>query len=285
MTTSAVIPAQNEATTIGQVVAGLRRLQPPIDEIIVVDDGLVDRTGQIAQDAGATVIRHPVPRGYGSAVKSGILAARGAYVALLDGDGQHRTEDLAPLVAAAPEYDLVAGHRTRLLHTEPWRLPGKWLLQWLSSYLVGREIPDLNCGLRVYRRGVIVRYLRLCSDGYSFTATSTVLLMHRGHRVAFIPVDVMPTPSQGRVTWRTGLDTLMLLLRIATLLDPLRVFLPLSLATGVLGLLWGAPYALAGRGVSVGALLLLLSGLILFALGLLSDQIAQLRQERLQLEE
>ena len=127
-----------------------------------------------------------------------------------------------------------------------------------------------------------MRYLSLCSDGYSFTATSTLVLMAWGSRVAFVPVDVRPNASQGRVTVRTGFDTLILLLRMATLLDPLRVFLPLSAAAMVLGVLWGVPYAIAGRGVSVGALLLLLTGLLLFAVGLLSDQIAQLRKGQLE---
>ena len=167
-----------------------------------------------------------------------------------------------------------------LFHSAAWRLPGKWVLRQFGSFLVRRRIPDLNCGLRIYRKEAIVPCLPFCSDEYSFTATSTLLMISWGYRVAFIPVDVQPNPSQGRVTIRTGLDTLLLLMRIATLLDPLRVFLPISIGTTIVGLIWGAPYAIAGKGVSVGALLLILTGLIIFTLGLLSDQIAQMRKEQ-----
>lgn len=279
---SAVIPAQNEEAAIGQVVSDLLRDQPDLAEVIVVDDGSSDGTAKVAAAAGATVVRHPVARGYGAAVKSGILASKGDFVLTLDGDGQHRTADVAKLLAVAEEHDLVAGHRVRWLHSSAWRLPGKWLLRQLSSYIVRQRIPDLNCGLRLYHSDVILRYLHLCSDAYSFTATSMVLLIYWRHRVAFVPVDVLPVAGRGRVTVRTGLDTLMLLLRIATLLDPLRVFLPISAGVFLAGIAWGTPYALAGHGVSVGALLLMLTALLLFAVGLLSDQIAQLRKEQLE---
>ena len=154
---------------------------------------------------------------------------------------------------------------------------GKWLLRHLGGYLIGRRIPDLNCGFRVFRRETILRYLPLCSDGYSFSSTSLLLLLHEGHPVAFVPVDVTPAHRRGRVTVRTGFDTVVLLLRITTLLDPLRIFLPLSLVLFVAGIAWGTPYAVAGHGVSVGALLLLLTAVLLFGVGLVSDQIAQLR--------
>ena len=278
---SAVIPVRDEEATIEAVITSLRRAYPGLREIIVVDDGSRDRSAAIAEEAGATVVRHPVARGYGAAIKSGIKASRGTLVLTLDGDAQHRIDDLPNLFAAADAHDLVAGRRAHWFHSTTWRLPGKWLLKQLSSYLVRQPIPDLNCGLRIYRREAILPYLQLCSDAYSFTATSLVLLLSWGYRVTFVPVHVKPVASQGRVTVRTGFETLMLLLRMATFLDPLRVFLPISAMVFLLGVVWGVPYALAGRGVSVGALLLMLSALLLFAVGLLSDQIAQLRKERL----
>ena len=242
---SVVIPARNEAVSIGRVVAELRRAQPSLSEILVIDDGSTDGTGEAAEAAGATVIRHPRSRGYGSSLKSGIAAAGGEFILTVDGDGQHGAGDVHALLQQARPYDLVTGHRTRRHHTTIWRLPGKWLLTRFCRYLVRQPIPDLNCGLRVYRRRTIARYARLCSDGYSFTATSLVLL------------------------------------RLATLVDPLRVFLPVSGIAAVAGIAWGVPYAAHGRGISVGALLLLLTALLLFAVGLLSDQIAQMRKEQL----
>ncbi|MBI2495806.1 MAG: glycosyltransferase family 2 protein [Candidatus Omnitrophica bacterium] len=278
---SVVIPAHNEARTIGAVVSRLRQAHPELAEIIVVDDGSSDQTAAAAQVAGATVVRHQATHGYGASIKSGIRTAQGVFILTLDGDGQHQVTDLTKFFELSEHVDLAAGRRVRWLHSAPWRLPGKWLLRRLSSYLVQQRIPDLNCGLRLYRREAILRYLPLCSDGYSFTGTSLVLFLHRGYRVTFVPVDVQPNSSQGRVTVRTGFDVFLLLLRMATLLDPLRVFVPLSAVIALLGIAWGAPYVVAGRGISVGALLLLLTSLLLFAVGLLSDQIAQLRKERL----
>ncbi len=274
-----VIPALDEAATIGTLVAEVRRASPDIGEVIVVDDGSSDATSLEAEAAGAVVLRHPHRRGYGAALKTGIDAATGTHVLTMDGDGQHRVSDVAALLAAAREHDLVSGHRVRMRHSAAWRLPGKWMLRVIAAHLVRREVPDLNCGFRVLRRDVVLRYVALCPDGYSFSTTTLLHMLHHGHRVAFVPVDVRPAASQGRVTVRTGLDTLILILRIVTLLDPLRVFLPLSIALVALGVLWGTPYAVAGHGVSVGALLLILTGVLLFGVGLVSDQIAQLRKE------
>ena len=279
---SVVIPARDEAVAIGHVVSSLRQADLEWVEIVVVDDGSLDGTAVAAQAVGARVIRHPVPRGYGAALKSGIRASKGTFVLTVDGDGQHPPEEIRKLLTLSDTHDLVSGHRVRRWHSPLWRMPGKWVLGRLSSYLVGRPIPDLNCGLRLYRRDVMLRYLPLCSDAYSFTATSLLLLLAWGYRVAFVPVDVLPCSSQGRVTVRTGSDVLLLLLRMATLLDPLRIFVPMSAIALLLGIAWGVPYVLAGHGISVGALLLMLSALLLFAVGLLSDQIAQLRKAQLE---
>lgn len=276
-----VIPAQNEENTIREVVSNLRRDCPAIQRVIVVDDGSTDRTASAAESSGASVIRHLVTRGYGAAVKSGILACKEDFVLTLDGDGQHRTSDVNRIMANAGKYDLVSGHRARWLHSSFWRLPGKWLLRRISIYITKQPIPDLNCGLRLYRRETILKYLSLCSDGYSFTATSLMILMHWRHSITFVPIEIERVHERGRVTFGTGFNALMLLFRIAALLDPLRIFLPMSAVVTLCGIAWGAPYAVAGHGVSVGALLLLLTGLLLFAVGLLSDQISQLRKERL----
>lgn len=276
---SVVIPALDEQDTVGSLVAELRQTGLDLAEVIVVDDGSRDATAALAEAAGAAVIRHNNRRGYGAALKTGILAATGTHVLTMDADGQHRPGDVAALLAAAHDHDLVSGHRVRRFHSPTWRLPGKWLLRRLSAYLVRQPIPDLNCGFRLFRRETLLRYLRHCPDGYSFSTTSLLLMLHDRRRSAFVPVDVRPAPSRGRVTMRTGLDTVVLLLRLVTLLDPLRIFVPLSLGFIGAGAAWGAPYALAGHGVSIGALLLILSGVLLFGVGLVSDQIAQLRKE------
>ena len=276
-----IIPAYNEAAAIGQVVAALRQVAPPyVAEIMVVDDGSTDETGRLAQIAGASLIRHRHNRGYGAALKSGIRAATTEFVLTYDADGQHQPEQLAALWAARTGADMVVGARQTVLHSPLWRMPGKWLLNLLANYLMRRRIPDLNSGLRLMRREVIGRYLHLCPDGFSFSTTSTLALLSRGYDVVYTPIRVAPRTGRSHVSIQAGLDTIVLILRIAALFEPLRIFVPASLLSLLAGILWGIPYALAGRGVSVGAMLAIVTGILMFGLGILSDQISQLRLER-----
>ena len=175
---------------------------------------------------------------------------------------------------------MVIGQRTSLLHSPLWRMPGKWLLGWMANRLIRQEIPDLNSGLRLLRREVALKYLHLCPAGFSLSTTLTMSILARGYDVRFVPIEVNRRTGKSTVSISTGLDTIILILRIATLVNPLRIFLPASLLVGGLGALWGVPYALSGRGVSVGSMLALVTAVLLFALGLISDQISQSRLER-----
>jgi glycosyltransferase involved in cell wall biosynthesis len=281
---SIVIPAHDEERAIGAVLGALSSAHlPAVCEIIVVDDGSKDRTGEIAEQSGVRVIRMPTNRGYGASLKAGIRAASGDYVLTMDADGQHRLEDVARLCDAvggnlAP--DCVIGHRTQLIHSPLWRMPGKWFLTRLARLLTQREIRDLNSGLRVMRREVIVRYMHLCPSGFSFSTTSTFALASRGYQVEFVPIQVERRIGRSRVSVATGFQTILLVLRLASLFNPLRVFLPLALFFIVGGSVWTIPYLIAGEGVTIAAMLAVLTGVTLFGLGLICDQVAQLRLER-----
>lgn len=282
---SVVVPAFNEADSIGALLDSLVGLGTERGwEIIVVDDGSTDGTAQELQRytglPGVTLTRHPYNKGYGAALKAGIKQARGTFVATMDADGQHGLTELLKLLDGVEEFDMVVGERVGLLHSPLWRMPGKWLLGWLANYLARRRIPDLNSGLRVFRRDVVTKYLHLCPDGFSFSTTVTLILFNRNCNVKYIPITVQRREGKSSVSVTTGLETLLLLLRIVTLLDPLRLFLPASFFLMISGVLWGIPYALQQRGVSVGSLLLILSGLLTFFFGLLVDQVSQLRKER-----
>jgi hypothetical protein len=159
-------------------------------------------------------------------------------------------------------------------------MPGKWLLWSMANYLTRRKIPDLNSGLRLIRREVALRYLHLCPSGFSFSTTITMALLSRGYSVAYVPIQVKKRVGKSTVSVATGLDTIILILRIAALFNPLRVFIPISLLIGLVGLAWGIPFALVGRGVSVGSMLAIVTATLIFGLGLLCDQISQLRLER-----
>jgi glycosyltransferase involved in cell wall biosynthesis len=276
-----VIPAFNEATRVGEVVKQIVcRGFDFVAEVLVVDDGSTDGTASVAQAAGARVISYGDNRGYGTALKTGIRAAKTPFILTMDADGQHRTEDIGRLWALAEGTDMVVGQRTALIHSPVWRMPGKWVLRALAAYLTRRSIPDLNSGLRVIRRDVAMRYLHLCPRGFSFSTTMTMALLTRGYGVRYVPIQVRQRTGKSMVSVATGFDTLVLALRISTLFNPLHLFVPASVFFGSIGILWGIPYALAGRGVSVGSMLAIVTALLLFSFGLISDQISQLRLER-----
>lgn len=281
-TLSIVIPAYNEEEAITHVVEGIKALHADfICEIIVVDDGSLDATAQKAAEAGAVVLCNHTNLGYGAALKAGIRAAKGQYILIMDSDGQHNPSDIPMLWKGATEADMVIGQRSGVIHSTPWRMPGKWLLALMANYIAERKIPDLNSGFRIFRADIIRRYVHLCPNGFSFSTTITLAMMKRGYRVLYVPITTIARRSgKSRVSLRTGFDTLLLILRLAVLFDPLRVFIPISLIIGLVGVAWGVPYALMGRGVSVGSMLAIITALLMFVLGLLSDQISQLRLER-----
>ena len=289
---SVVVPAYNEAATIARVLDDLLSVAAQqCWEIIVVDDGSTDRTLQILADlesqhrSGASrlhLIRHSSNRGYGAALKSGIRHARADRVASMDADGQHHAAQLVSLLSEIERHDMVVGQRTGLLHSPLWRMPGKWLLGAMSAFLLRRRIPDLNSGLRVFRSDVIRRYLHVCPDGFSFSTTSTLVLIHRGYDVRFVPIDVTPRIGQSAVSMVTGFRAVLLIVRLAMLLAPLRLFIPIGVVSGVAGIAWAIPYFVERRGLTTASLLLILNGLVIVLFGFLADQIAELRKERLE---
>jgi glycosyltransferase involved in cell wall biosynthesis len=279
-----VIPAHNEAGAIGDVIAALRtKAIPGVVEIIVIDDGSTDNTGEIAEAAGVTVLRHRGNRGYGAALKTGVKAATGDYILTMDADGQHRLEDVLSLVTAVAVEDppdCVIGNRVQLLHSALWRMPGKWLLKAMAQFLTQKKIPDLNSGLRIVKREVLRRYLHLCPAGFSFSTTITVALLSRGYAVDFVPIKVERRIGTSTVSMKTGFQAILLLFRLIALFNPLRIFLPTSLLSILFGIGWTIPYLVDGEGVTVFSMLAILTGVLMFALGLICDQVAQLRLER-----
>ena len=275
-----IIPAFNEEQSIGEVVDNVyRHCSSFLEDIIVVDDGSTDSTYQIACQSHAVVIQHKQNKGYGASLKTGIRQAKTDFVLTMDADGQHRVEDLERLLKFS-DYDMVVGQRSSLIHSALWRMPGKWFIGKIANYLTNRKIPDLNSGLRLIRREVAVRYIHLCPSGFSFSTTITMALLSRGYNITYVPIQVEKRVGKSTVSLKTGFDTIVLVLRLAALFNPLRLFIPISLVVGLIGIIWGIPYALDGRGVSIAAMLAIMTAILLFGLGILCDQISQLRLER-----
>lgn len=277
-----VIPAYNEEKSIGDVIRSIKvACSDIVSEIIVVDDGSTDQTARVAHDAGAHVLKHRQNCGYGSSLKSGIIASKTGYVMTMDADGQHDAKDVRRLWERAVDNDMVVGARQGFMHGVVWRMPGKWLLWGLAKYLVQKNIEDLNSGLRVFERNVVLKYMHICPPGFSFSTTITMVMFSRGYKVEYVPIKVAKRIGKSTVKLSTGFETLLLMLRIATLFNPLRLFLPASIFAIFVSLAWGIPKLyLVGEGVSVGSMLGIVTGLLMFSLGLISDQVSQLRLER-----
>ena len=276
---SIVIPALNEEASIGGVVATLRGAAPWL-EILVIDDGSTDATANRAEAAGATVIRHPYNKGNGAAVKSGIRRAAGEYVLVLDADGQHPPEDALRIVARLGEYDLVIGARADETQATAARRAGNALLNDVASFLTGRSIPDLTSGFRGARRECLREFLHLLPNGFSTPTTTTLAFMKAGYSVAFEPIHARRRSGQSKIRLASdGARFFVIILKIITLFSPLRIFLPVSAAAFVVG----AGYALWTiywqSHVANSSVLLIMFAVIVFLVGLVSEQISALRFE------
>lgn len=281
---SIVIPAYNEEKAIGATLDGLRTTLAGGRrryEIVVVDDGSRDGTGAEAVARGARVVTHRRNRGYGAALKSGVLAARGDVVVFYDADAQFEPTDVERLLEQLGDHDAVLGARTSGSHAPFSRRGGKKVLGWLANYLARTRIPDLNCGLRAMHRDLLLDYLHLLPNGFSASTTTTLVLLKEGHDVQFVPVTVRKRIGKSTVRpIKDGLDTALLVVRLTTLLDPFRVFGPVSGVFFLFGVVWGAHYIRLGRGLSTASLFMLVSSIVIFFFGLLADQVASLRRER-----
>jgi glycosyltransferase involved in cell wall biosynthesis len=276
---SIVIPAFNEGEAISAVVASLAAAGP-WREIIVVDDGSQDETSARAGAAGATVVRHPYNKGNGAAVKSGIRRATGEYVLIVDGDGQHRPEDARRLVSRLGEYDLVVGARSRATQATHTRRYGNGALNGLASYLTGREIPDLTSGFRGARSAHLREFIHLLPNGFSTPTTTTLAFIKAGYNVAFEPIEARPRVGASKIRLaRDGAKFLMIILKIVTIFSPLRVFVPLSAATFLLGVVYGVWNVIVHARIPNGSVLLILFAVVVFLVGLVSEQISALRFE------
>lgn len=275
---SVVIPAFNEELGIA---SSVREVRAALDaakvdyELIVVDDGSQDRTAALAAAEGANVVSLPENRGYGAALKVGIRRAHHATIVITDADGTYPAEAIPGLLADIADYDMVVGERTGSeVSIQTARGPARWFLRRLASYLAGRPIPDLNSGLRVMRKDLVHRFEHLLPEGFSFTTTITLAALCSGALVRYRPIDYHPRLGDSKIRPTHAIDFLLLIVRTIVFFSPLKVFLPLGGLFFVLGFAKFV-YDLFIGNFSETALLGFLGAAILWAVGLLSDQIAR----------
>jgi glycosyltransferase involved in cell wall biosynthesis len=276
---SIVVPAYNEEPAIEASLAALRGALAGRDlrwELIVVDDGSTDRTSELAAKAGARVLSLPENRGYGAALKAGIAAAESDTIVITDADGTYPAAAIPELLAYSRDYDMVVGARVGDDVAIPLsRRPAKWLLGWLASFLAGRPIPDLNSGLRVIQRELVDRFEHLLPSGFSFTTSITLAALCNDRLVHYHPIDYYARTGESKIRPFHAVEFLLLVLRTVVYFNPLKVFLPLGAAFFSLGFAKFLYDLLWWENVSDTALLGFLGALLLWAVGLLSDQIAR----------
>ncbi|MCX7047682.1 MAG: glycosyltransferase family 2 protein [Candidatus Sumerlaeota bacterium] len=278
-----LIPAFNEAEALKETLAALGLYQKYYREILVVDDGSSDATAQVAADNGARVIRHPTNRGYGAAVKTGCAAAMTRYVLMFDADGQHPADSIPDFTRDLGGSDIVIGQRVQGSDAQILRRPGKWILARVANHLTGQKIPDLNCGMRLVDREVIARYGGILPDGFSISTTLTIAALKDRLRVRWAPIKTHPRagrPSSVRIV-RDGMNTILLILRVIMLFDPLKIFLPVSgmiFLFGIADLIFEILYIHKVHLSSLSVTSFLTSALV-FMSGLIADQLAALRRQ------
>ena len=274
---SIVIPAMNEADAIGAVIEGLHATAQ-WREILVIDDGSGDGTAERAEEAGARVIRHPYNKGNGAAVKTGIRNATGEFILIIDGDGQHRPEDACRLAARLGEYDLVVGARSAATQATTARRGGNAMLNQLAGHLAGRPVPDLTSGFRAARRECLLEFIHLLPNGFSTPTTTTMAFLKAGYNVAFERVDAQPRLGHSKIRFaRDGAKFFLILLKVITIFSPLRIFVPVSAFTFVVGAAYGVVNFIVTGRIPNGAVLLILFAVMVFLVGLVSEQISTLR--------
>ncbi len=276
-----IIPCYNEEEGIEKTI---KELQKKTDfKIIVIDDGSTDKTGEIlSKIKNIHVIKHSTNKGYGASLKSGVKESKTEFIAFYDADGQHRPEDLLAMANNIGNYDMLIGERGKDSHQDWIRKPGKWVLGKVANYLSGKKIPDLNSGLRVIRTKIIYDLLHLFPDGFSFSTTSTIAFMNMGFKTGYYPIKVRKRVGSSTVKQlKHGSSTLLLILRLIVLFNPLKVFIPASFMLIGLGIIyeviWGI-LLIEGFSLIPGALLLILTGVIIFFTGLMTEQISETRK-------
>jgi glycosyltransferase involved in cell wall biosynthesis len=278
---SIIIPVFNEAEKLLELVNSIHALELKSSEIIVIDDGSTDGSADVAITGGANVIRHPYNIGNGAAIKTGIRAARGRLLVLMDGDGQHKPQDIRRLLTESRDYHMVVGARSKGSRLRFHRYVANVVYNILASYVTRFKVKDLTSGFRVLSRSDALRFIDLLPNTFSYPTTLTLAFLRSGLTVKYVPIQTLYRAGQSKISLMTdGIRFLLIITKIATLFSPFRVFLPVSLFFFLSGLTNYAYTYLTQYRFTNMSVFLLTTAVIVFMLGLISEQIALLRMER-----
>jgi glycosyltransferase involved in cell wall biosynthesis len=278
---SIIVPVFNEAGKLQELLNNIRALRLANSEIIVIDDGSTDGSSDAAMAGGANVIRHPYNIGNGAAIKSGIRAARGRFLIFMDGDGQHRPEDIPKLIAESRNYHMVVGARAKGSKRRFHRYAANGVYNLLASYVTRFKVKDLTSGFRLLSRFDALQFIDLLPNTFSYPTTLTLAFLRSGLTIKYVPIQTLYRAGQSKISLVTdGVRFLLIITKIATLFSPFRVFLPVSLFFFFGGIAnYAYTFVMQHRFTNM-SVFLLTTAVIIFMLGLISEQIALLRIER-----
>jgi glycosyltransferase involved in cell wall biosynthesis len=279
--TSIIVPVYNEEANLEKLLAKINALKLPGAEVVVIDDGSTDGSAGVALGAGAKVIRHPYNIGNGAAIKSGIRAARGKYLIFMDGEGQHNPEDIPRLLSQTRYYHMVVGARAKGSKLRFHRNVANILYNLLASYVTQFRVKDLTSGFRALERLDALRFIDLLPNTFSYPTTLTLAFLRSGLTIKYLPIQTLYRSGSSKISLITdGVRFFLIIAKIATLFSPFRVFLPVSFfffGLGAVNYLY--TYLSQGRLTNM-SVFMWTTAVIIFMLGLVSEQIASLRMER-----
>lgn len=272
---SIIIPLYNEEGAIRDTVRQIQDVVPDA-EIVIVDDGSSDRSADIAETIeGVLLLRHPVNRGYGAALKTGIRAASKDIIVIIDADATYPPEEIPVLVAEIENFDMVVGARVGPQAQIPLiRRPAKWFINKYANFLVNYRIPDLNSGLRVMRKDLVERFFPILPDGFSFTTTITLAFIQSNYTLKYLPIRYEKRQGTSKIRpIKDTLNFLMLITRTTMLFNPLRVFLPIALILFLAAAGLGIYETVVQRNVTDSVTILFLASLQIGFIGMIADLI------------
>jgi glycosyltransferase involved in cell wall biosynthesis len=282
-----VVPAYNEGDSL---ISYLNELIEFCAEnsflLVIVNDGSKDNTKEILDSNSDTrnilkIIHHKVNKGYGGAIKSGIVAAETKYVITVDADGQHVLSDVIKLYneIIGKDADMIVGSRKGSKSQTIYRGIGKSIIRRIAKWLMPLNIYDINSGMKIFNTVLAKKYINLCPDSMAFSDIIALTFISQRHLVLEVPIQIKTRKSgKSNASLKTAVDTIMEILNIVVLFNPMKIFLPISIISIASGLVWGIPFVLQGKGVSAGMFLAIITGIIFFLLGLIAEQLSLLRK-------
>ncbi|NMA11856.1 MAG: glycosyltransferase family 2 protein [Chloroflexi bacterium] len=285
-----VIPAFNEEKNLITFLPDVIQFCQENDfQLIIVNDASTDDSARILADferihPKLQVITHKVNRGYGGALISGLSAVYSEYAITIDADGQHSLEDIHKLIQKLHETnaDLVVGKRADQHDSlaQSYRSLGKSIIRTIARIMMPLPVTDLNSGMKLYNTALVKKYLPLCPDSMAFSDVITLIFIQQKHLVVEEPINIQPRlEGSSTINTMTALETVLQIINIVMLFNPLKIFLPIGIILIILGLIWALPFLVQGSGLSTAALLLITTGMISIMLGLIAEQLAQIRKK------